>query len=154
MGAGQPPGARKVEDDKGGTMRLGAYDAHLADGSLVAQVYGATVIEERHRHRYEVDIAYRDKLEGCGLMFSGMSPDGRLPEIVEHAGPPLVHRRAVPPRTEVEALRAAPAVRRFRARRGRDEPAGLRLSTTPRRRSSLIRIRGGQSVPRSAGSPG
>ena len=79
---------RRVEDDKGGTMRLGAYDAHLAEGSLVAKAYDATRIEERHRHRYEVDIAYRDKLEGCGLKFSGMSPDGRLPEIVEHDGHP------------------------------------------------------------------
>ena len=74
---------RKLGDDKGGTMRLGAYDATLAAGSLVAKVYGGTAIEERHRHRYEVDIRYREKLEGCGLMFSGMSPDGRLPEIVE-----------------------------------------------------------------------
>ncbi|MEE4347329.1 MAG: CTP synthase [Paracoccaceae bacterium] len=74
---------RKLGDDKGGTMRLGAYDATLAQGSLVARVYGATSIEERHRHRYEVDIRYREKLESCGLMFSGMSPDGRLPEIVE-----------------------------------------------------------------------
>ncbi|SPH17076.1 CTP synthase [Defluviimonas aquaemixtae] len=75
--------ARKVDDDKGGTMRLGAYTAHLKDGSKVADVYGATVIEERHRHRYEVDVKYREKLEKCGLIFSGMSPDGRLPEIVE-----------------------------------------------------------------------
>ena len=74
---------RKLGDDKGGTMRLGAYDAALAPGSLVAKVYGTTTIEERHRHRYEVDIRYREKLEGCGLHFSGMSPDGRLPEIVE-----------------------------------------------------------------------
>jgi len=74
---------RKVTDDKGGTMRLGAYDAVLADGSKVAQVYGSTAIEERHRHRYEVDIKYRDALEEKGLVFSGMSPDGRLPEIVE-----------------------------------------------------------------------
>jgi CTP synthase len=74
---------RKVGDDKGGTMRLGAYTAQLTPGSKVAQVYGTTVIEERHRHRYEVDIKYRDRLETCGLIFSGMSPDGRLPEIVE-----------------------------------------------------------------------
>ncbi len=74
---------RKQDDDKGGTMRLGAYDATLAEGSKVAAVYGTTAIEERHRHRYEVDVKYRDKLEACGLMFSGMSPDGRLPEIVE-----------------------------------------------------------------------
>ncbi|MDU8926427.1 CTP synthase [Alisedimentitalea sp. MJ-SS2] len=74
---------RKANDDKGGTMRLGAYDAALTEGSKVAEVYGSTAIEERHRHRYEVDIKYRDKLEKCGLTFSGMSPDGRLPEIVE-----------------------------------------------------------------------
>jgi CTP synthase len=74
---------RKVGDAKGGTMRLGAYTANLLPGSRVAQIYGTTVIEERHRHRYEVDIKYRDKLEACGLTFSGMSPDGRLPEIVE-----------------------------------------------------------------------
>jgi CTP synthase len=74
---------RKVSDDKGGTMRLGAYDAVLKSGSKVARVYGTTNIDERHRHRYEVDIKYRDKLEGTGLCFTGMSPDGRLPEIVE-----------------------------------------------------------------------
>jgi CTP synthase len=75
--------SRSAADDKGGTMRLGAYTAHLKAGSKVAGVYGATEIEERHRHRYEVDTKYREKLEKCGLIFSGMSPDGRLPEIVE-----------------------------------------------------------------------
>ena len=75
--------ARKVDDDKGGTMRLGAYDASLSPGSQVAQIYGSTEIDERHRHRYEVDIKYREQLEAAGLRFSGMSPDGRLPEIVE-----------------------------------------------------------------------
>ncbi|NPD13758.1 CTP synthase [Xinfangfangia sp. D13-10-4-6] len=79
---------RKATDDKGGTMRLGAYTAHLKEGSRVAEVYGGTVIEERHRHRYEVDIQYRDQLEACGLTFSGMSPDGKLPEIVEVKGHP------------------------------------------------------------------
>jgi CTP synthase len=79
---------RNADDDKGGTMRLGAYDATLADGSNVAKVYGGTHIEERHRHRYEVDIKYRDQLEAAGLKFSGMSPDGRLPEIVEWADHP------------------------------------------------------------------
>jgi CTP synthase len=64
-------------------MRLGAYDAVLKEGSRVAEVYGGTDIEERHRHRYEVDIKYREALEEKGLVFSGMSPDGRLPEIVE-----------------------------------------------------------------------
>jgi len=74
---------RAVGDDKGGTMRLGAYDATLTEGSKVAGIYGTNKIEERHRHRYEVDVRYRDKLEKAGLQFSGMSPDGRLPEIVE-----------------------------------------------------------------------
>ena len=75
--------ARSHSDDKGGTMRLGAYDATLKEGSKVAEIYGATAIDERHRHRYEVDVKYRKALEAKGLKFSGMSPDGRLPEIVE-----------------------------------------------------------------------
>jgi len=74
---------RETGDDKGGTMRLGAYDAVLSAGSQVAEIYGATRISERHRHRYEVDLKYRDLLESAGMKFSGMSPDGRLPEIVE-----------------------------------------------------------------------
>ncbi|SEL92866.1 CTP synthase [Roseovarius tolerans] len=80
--------SRNVSDDKGGTMRLGAYDAVLKEGSRVAQIYGTTQIDERHRHRYEVDTKYREKLEDCGLTFSGMSPDGRLPEIVEWSDHP------------------------------------------------------------------
>ncbi|MFV0360547.1 CTP synthase [Tropicimonas sp.] len=74
---------RAVEDDKGGTMRLGSYDAVLTPGSKVAEIYGTTRIDERHRHRYEVDVRYKDRLEEHGMRFSGMSPDGRLPEIVE-----------------------------------------------------------------------
>ena len=74
---------RKASDGKGGSMRLGAYSAVLAAGSHVAQVYGALNIEERHRHRYEVDLRYRAQLEAQGMVFSGMSPDGKLPEIVE-----------------------------------------------------------------------
>ncbi|MDG1520559.1 MAG: CTP synthase [Yoonia sp.] len=80
--------ARKSDDDKGGTMRLGAYDATLTEGSKVAEIYGATAIEERHRHRYEVDTKYRDQLESRGMLFSGMSPDGKLPEIVEWSDHP------------------------------------------------------------------
>jgi len=74
---------RKPSDNKGGTMRLGAYNATLTKGSKVAKIYGTTAIDERHRHRYEVDVKYRKALEAEGLIFSGMSPDGRLPEIVE-----------------------------------------------------------------------
>jgi len=74
---------RGSSDDLGGTMRLGAYKAALKEGSRVHEAYGSLEIEERHRHRYEVNIAYRDQLEAAGLKFSGMSPDGVLPEIVE-----------------------------------------------------------------------
>ena len=74
---------RDASDDKGGTMRLGAYNATLSEGSRVAEIYGTTAISERHRHRYEVDMTYRDAIEATGLKFSGISPDGKLPEIVE-----------------------------------------------------------------------
>ncbi len=79
---------RSAASDLGGTMRLGAYDAALAGNSHVAQIYGGEAISERHRHRYEVNTAYRDRLEAQGLMFSGMSPDGELPEIVERPDHP------------------------------------------------------------------
>jgi len=74
---------RAASGDLGGTMRLGAYAAQLAPGSRVADIYGATDIAERHRHRFEVNTAYRARLEDAGLVFSGLSPDGLLPEIVE-----------------------------------------------------------------------
>ena len=74
--------------DLGGTMRLGAYEARLDGNSHVAAIYGQTTIHERHRHRYEVDVAYRERLEDGGLVFSGMSPDGLLPEIVERPDHP------------------------------------------------------------------
>ena len=80
---------REAGGDLGGTMRLGAYEAKLAGNSHVSGVYGGeTTISERHRHRYEVNVAYRDALEGAGLVFSGMSPDGLLPEIVERPDHP------------------------------------------------------------------
>ncbi|MCH9807488.1 MAG: CTP synthase [Alphaproteobacteria bacterium] len=69
--------------DLGGTMRLGAYPAKLTPGSRVAEIYGSEEISERHRHRYEVNMRYRETLEGAGLTVSGVSPDGLLPEIVE-----------------------------------------------------------------------
>ena len=79
---------REAGGDLGGTMRLGAYEALLAGNSHVAGVYGATTISERHRHRYEVNGAYKEPLEKGGLIFSGMSPDGLLPEIVERPDHP------------------------------------------------------------------
>jgi CTP synthase len=79
---------RAAEGDLGGTMRLGAYPAQLTRGSRVADIYGSTRISERHRHRYEVNMAYRKVLEKNGLLFSGVSPDGTLPEIVERTDHP------------------------------------------------------------------
>jgi CTP synthase len=71
------------DGDLGGTMRLGLYPADLAEGSLVREAYGEAKVEERHRHRYEVNNAYRDRLEQAGLVFSGRSPDDSLVEFVE-----------------------------------------------------------------------
>lgn len=85
-------GNQKVErsstSDMGGTMRLGAYKAVLGRDTKVAEIYGSTEISERHRHRYEVNINYKERLEQQGLLFSGMSPDGLLPEIVEYQDHP------------------------------------------------------------------
>jgi CTP synthase len=75
---------REKGGNLGGTMRLGAYVARLAKGSRVAEIYGANEISERHRHRYEVNATYKDRLEQRGMRFSGMSPDGVLPEIIEY----------------------------------------------------------------------
>jgi CTP synthase len=79
---------RGTAGDLGGTMRLGAYDAVLERGSKVAGIYGAPEISERHRHRYEVNTGYRDRLEQHGMRFSGISPDGLLPEIIEYVDHP------------------------------------------------------------------
>ncbi|MEQ9636356.1 MAG: CTP synthase [Devosia marina] len=79
---------RGAEGDLGGTLRLGAYPAQLTRGSRVADIYGTTRISERHRHRYEVNMDYRKRLEANGLLFSGVSPDGTLPEIVERTDHP------------------------------------------------------------------
>src|SRR6195256_6083254 len=79
---------RVAETDLGGTMRLGAYRAELVPGSKIAAIYGATSISERHRHRFEVNTAYRERLAQKGLVFAGMSPDGLLPETIEFSDHP------------------------------------------------------------------
>ena len=79
---------RKIDGDLGGTMRLGAFPAKLEAGSRIAEVYGQTEISERHRHRYEVNMRYRERLEAVGLKFAGLSPDGLLPETVEYPDHP------------------------------------------------------------------
>ena len=79
---------RKDDGDMGGTLRLGAYPASLAPDSKIAQIYGSNEISERHRHRYEVNVGYKDTLEDAGLVFAGLSPDGILPETVERTDHP------------------------------------------------------------------
>ncbi len=79
---------RAADADLGGSMRLGAYKAVLTEGSRAAAIYGTTAIEERHRHRYEVNIRYREQLEQAGVVFSGLSPDGVLPEVIERTDHP------------------------------------------------------------------
>ena len=79
---------RQGNGDLGGTMRLGAYEAVLEAGSRIAEIYGDTRIEDRHRHRYEVNTEYRERLEAAGLRFAGLSPDGLLPETVEYPDHP------------------------------------------------------------------
>src|SRR4029078_5562051 len=81
---------RGADTDLGGTMRLGAYPAVLQRGSRVATIYGTSEISERHRHRYEVNTNYRGRLEQHGMRFSGMSPDGLLPEMLEYRNHPCV----------------------------------------------------------------
>tara|TARA_B110000902_G_scaffold34898_1_gene37080 strand:+ start:409 stop:2025 length:1617 start_codon:yes stop_codon:yes gene_type:complete len=72
-----------TDKDLGGTMRLGSYDAKLKENSLIRKIYKSKLIKERHRHRYEVNIAFKDKFESKGMIFSGLSPDNKLPEIIE-----------------------------------------------------------------------
>lgn len=79
---------RSASGDLGGTMRLGAYTASLKEGTRIAQIYDSQSISERHRHRYEVDVNWVSKLEECGLIFSGLSPDGILPETIEYEDHP------------------------------------------------------------------
>ena len=86
--AGNQVQTRSGAEDLGGTMRLGVYPCQIAKGSLASKLYEADFVEERHRHRYEVNIAYQDKLENAGLKMSGLSPDGLLPEIVERPDHP------------------------------------------------------------------
>ena len=116
---------RAANGDLGGTMRLGAYPAHLRPGTKVHEIYDQDVISERHRHRYEVNVNYKDRLEQVGpallrhVARRHPAGDRRDP------GPSLVHRRAVPSRAEIPAVRAASAVHLVHRRRQEPEPAGL-----------------------------
>jgi CTP synthase len=128
------PDQLKVKQ-KGATMRLGAYPCKLAAGSMAAEIYGTEDISERHRHRFEVNNAYREALEGKGLRLSGLSPDGRLVEVVELPGHPYFLGCQFHPEFKSKPHAAHPLFVRFvaaglgRARqRGRirpSEPAGV-----------------------------
>jgi CTP synthase len=126
------------EGDLGGTMRLGLYPAVLTPGSVVAQTYGATRIEERHRHRYEVNNDYRDALEAAGLVFSGVLPERNLVEFVEL--PREVHPYYVSTQAHPE----------FRSRPNRAHPLfrGLVEAAVARQREELLDV----DAPASAGS--
>jgi CTP synthase len=120
--------------DLGGTMRLGLYPANLADGSIVRGLYGAPSVQERHRHRYEVNNAYRDKLETAGLVFSGLSPDNELVEFIEldrslhpyfvaTQAHPELRSRPTKPHPLFSGLIAAALVRQRESRLPVEEPA-------------------------------
>ncbi len=99
--------------DKGATMRLGAYPCRLKEGSLAAAAYGESLVYERHRHRYEVNNAYRDRLEAAGLVLSGLSPDGRLVEMVEVADHPWFVASQAHPEFKSRPHRPHPLFRDF-----------------------------------------
>lgn len=115
---------RGADTDMGGTMRLGAYEAKLSPNSHVASLYGADTISERHRHRYEVNGAYREPLERAGWSFRAVAR-WHAARNRRAAGPSVVHRGAVPPGAQVEALRSAPAVQGLHRSGGEAEPTGL-----------------------------
>ena len=106
--------------DKGGTMRLGLYPARLEDGSKVRDAYGTEIAYERHRHRFEVNNAYRERLDAAGMRFSGVSPDGRLVEYIELRDHPWFVATQAHPGAEEPSEPAASAVPRLRRRRCRD----------------------------------
>ena len=117
-------------DDMGGTMRLGSYACRLLPDSLAFRLYGDEIIHERHRHRYEFNCLYEKTLTDNGLRIVGRSLDGKFVEIVEAARTPVVRRRAVPSRVQVEA--AAPASAVCRVRRSGLQAAACRCRASPR----------------------
>ncbi|MGE0424993.1 MAG: CTP synthase [Reyranellaceae bacterium] len=104
---------RNSTDDLGGTMRLGAYTAHLDPDSQIARIYGSDRISERHRHRYEVNTAYKARLEKAGMKFAGMSPDGVLPETIEIPGHPWFIGVQYHPELKSRPLQPHPLFRSF-----------------------------------------
>ena len=109
-------------EDIGGTLRLGSYPCVLDKSSKAYKLYGEETIHERHRHRYEVNNDYRKVLTENGMMLSGLSPDGRIVEMVETSGSPVLHRNTGSSGTEVQpepSASAVPWIRRSRCRKTR-----------------------------------
>ena len=100
-------------EDIGGTLRLGSYPCHLTEGSLAEHLYGKTEITERHRHRYEVNNAYREKLASAGLVFSGQSPDGHIVEMCELPSHPFFIATQAHPEFKSRPNRPHPLFRGF-----------------------------------------
>jgi CTP synthase len=120
--------------DKGGTMRLGVYPCHLVPGTKAAEAYQVPVIEERHRHRFEVNNAYRELLSEAGLVFSGLSPDARLVEIVELKNHPFMLGSQFHPEFKSRPTRPHPLFEAFIA-------AAIKHHQSARERSPSGRIR-------------
>ena len=124
-------------DEMGGTMRLGAWPCKLEPGSFAAKAYGSHEISERHRHRYEFNCEYEETLTRAGFRITGRTPDGVYVEIVEAAGPPLVPGLPVSSGVQIEAARAAPAIRGVRSREPGEPPPAPRC----RLRKTRLRVR-------------
>ena len=120
--------------DIGGTLRLGSYPCVLAPDSTACKLYGTGTIQERHRHRYEVNNDYRKVLTDHGMKLSGLSPDGRIVEMIEIPSPPLLHRHPSPPGVEIPAQPSPSAV--CGLHRGRFKKAG-----------SIAALRFGHTIP-------
>jgi CTP synthase len=124
--------AQRAVTDKGGTMRLGAYPCVLAEGSQALAAYGSRQISERHRHRYELNNRYREEMEARGMVFSGLSPDGTLVEIIELRQHPWFVACQFHPEFQSAALRPHPLFREFvRAAREGAGDRGRRAEGTP-----------------------
>ena len=129
-------------------MRLGAYPAMLAGNSVVRSIYGADQISERHRHRYEVNVHYKDALEEGGLVFSGMSPDGALPEIVERPDHPWFIGVQFHPELKSKPFEPAPACspassQRPCASRGSSKPMNPPIALSRSRPKGVVESKGG-----------
>ena len=119
---------RRQGGDLGGTMRLGSYAAMLKPGSKIADIYGSNAITERHRHRYEVNMAYRERLEAKGMVFCGTSPDGLLPETIEYADHPWFIGVQYHPELKSRPFEPHPLFRSFIDRGGGAEPARVTVA--------------------------